>query len=93
MSTKDKNKMMITTESSPEMVEYQNKWSWLGEKAISLKHRDKIFLSRNELIKEIGRPLTRAIRDWLPVFGIDWDNDMQGYIVNGFELTPTPLVD
>lgn len=54
MSTKDKIKMMVETESSPEMVEYQNEWAWLGDKAIQLRNSGLPEISRGQLGIHLG---------------------------------------
>ena len=79
------------TESSKEMSEYMNKWSWLGEKAKSIKKAGYDFLRPHELSQQIGQPLTDAIKKELKRWGIYYDPHQQGYSIDTFDLeTETP---
>lgn len=90
MSTKDKMKLMVSTESSPEMVEYQNKWSWLDEKVIALKEHGTRYLKPVQLKSYLGN-WSSAIRDQCAARGIQYNPQVQGYMIETFDLETQTL--
>jgi hypothetical protein len=93
VSTKDKNKKFlakVSTESSGEMTEHFTQWQWLVDMIQSWKKDGVRFLTRKEIIRMIGRPLTDSVRRELPVWGVTWDNEMQGWVLDDYILPETP---
>jgi len=92
-STQHQEKGIYTqsrAESSKEMKEYMDEWQWLAEKAIDIKEKaiknGNNMLQPHELPPLVGKPLTKAIREMLKVWGIYWDNTSKCYSVENFEL-------
>jgi hypothetical protein len=94
ISTRDKNKKFlarISAESTGEMNDYFNKWQWLVDMIQDWKRQGVKLLRPSELARMMGRPLTKEIKGILPVWGVSWDNSIQRYIVEDFDLTtPSP---
>lgn len=95
VSTKEKNKkflMKMSAESSDEMNTYFNKWQWLVDMIQDWKKQGVRFLKPGEIVKMMGRPLTKEIRRMLPVWGLTWDAGMQGWVFGDFELEADRVV-
>ena len=75
-------------ESSKETKDYMDEWAWLAEKAIAIKEAGYTTIERHELPHLIGRPLTKAIRDMLAVWGIYYDKSNR-YIVEDYDIEDT----
>ena len=85
LTTKEKKDMLkaeVSIESSPELREEINEWSWLEEKALDIKKAGHKVLKGWELTSLIGVPLTRRIREALQMFGIGYDTFKQAYTIN-----------
>ena len=85
ITTKEKKDMLkadVTIESSPELREEINEWSWLEEKALDIKKAGHKVLKGWELTSLIGVPLTRRMREALQMFGIGYDTFKQAYTIN-----------
>jgi len=90
ISTKDKNKKFlakISVDSSGEMTEHFNKWGWLVDLIQGWKKQGVRLLRSAELARMIGRPVTKEIKDILPIWGVVWDMSIQRYVVEDFDLS------
>lgn len=86
-------KANITADSSPEMEREMAEWRWLIERVRQWRQDGIKTLSSSQLVQMLGRPITRAIREALPVWGVTWDNYNQCYAVSSYRVednAPSP---
>jgi len=89
ISTKDKNRKLMAkfeTESSPEVTGHFEKWDWLVDMIKNWKSQGINFMKPGQMANIIGRPLDKELRKVLPVWGVIWDANLQGYIISDYEL-------
>lgn len=90
ISTKEKNKRLLaklSVESDEELTRVHDKWSWL-EKEIRQWRNDGIeTLTAGQMSAMLGVTLTRAMRQVLPSFGVNYDNTARAYVLDNYMLT------
>jgi hypothetical protein len=87
MSSKDKNKMLMAVESSPDNVQVFSEFGYLEDFALSLREKGIHLLQGWEISQLLGQQLTDRLKMALRAYGIHYDARANAYKIESFKLS------